>query len=99
MSGSTNISGSTPNSAPGRALSLESIVTGARVFPYRDRAFWDAYRNDPAWEFARFLDIAERGKPRPAEAAPGDREGVLRKEREDLEASLAYTKRVLGIAG
>jgi sugar phosphate isomerase/epimerase len=82
---------------PGRALSLESIVTNARVYPYRDPKFWDAYRNDPAWEFARFLDIAERGKPRPAEPAPKDREGVLRKEREDLEASLAYTKRVLGI--
>ncbi len=82
---------------PGRALSLESIVTNARVYPYRDPKFWDAYRNDPAWEFARFLDIAARGKPRPAEAAPKDREGVLRKEREDLEASLAYTKRVLGI--
>jgi sugar phosphate isomerase/epimerase len=84
---------------PGRALSLESIVTNARIYPYRDPQFWDAYRNDPAWEFARFLDIAERGKPRPAEPAPADREGVLRKEREDLEASLVYTKRVLGMGG
>jgi sugar phosphate isomerase/epimerase len=82
---------------PGRALSLESIVTNARIYPYRDPQFWDAYRNDPAWEFVRFLEIAERGKPRPAEPTPKDREGVLRKEREDLEASLAYTKRVLGI--
>ena len=83
---------------PGRALSLESIVTNARIYPYRDPKFWDAYRNDPAWEFVRFLEIAERGKPRPAEPAPKDREAALRKEREDLEASLAYTKRVLGIS-
>jgi 3-oxoisoapionate decarboxylase len=83
---------------PGRALSLESIVTNARVFPYRDPQFWDAYRNDPAWEFTRFLDIAERGKPKPPEPALKERDAVLRKERDDLEASLAYTRRLLGIA-
>src|SRR5579883_598486 len=43
----------------GRALSLESIVTGPRVFPYRDPKFWEAYRNDPAWEFERFREIAD----------------------------------------
>src|SRR5579863_3782968 len=42
---------------PGRALSLESIVTGPRVFRYRDPRFWDAYRNTPAWEFERFREI------------------------------------------
>ncbi len=84
---------------PGRALSLESIVTGPRVFPYRDPQFWDAYRNDPAWEFMRFVEIAEHGTARPAEAAPRDREGAQRKEREDLEASLAYTRKLLGIGG
>ena len=83
---------------PGRALSLESIVTNARVFPYLDPQFWDAYRNDPAWEFSRFLTIAERGKPKPPEPALREREAVLRKEREDLEASLAYTRRLLGIS-
>jgi sugar phosphate isomerase/epimerase len=82
---------------PGRALSLESIVTNARVFPYRDPQFWDAYRNDPAWEFTRFLEIAERGKPKPPEPSLKERDAVLRKEREDLEASLTYTRRLLGI--
>lgn len=83
---------------PGRALSLESIVTNGRVYPYLEPQFWEAYRNDPAWEFARFVAIAERGTARPNEAALKDRDASLRKEREDLEASLAYTKRVLGIA-
>ncbi len=41
------------------------IVTGPRMFPYRDPQFWDAYRNTPAWEFERFREIAERGKPHP----------------------------------
>jgi sugar phosphate isomerase/epimerase len=74
---------------PGRALSMETIVTGPRVFPYRDPKFWDAYRNDPAWEFQRFLNIAEKGKP--YQKLPGQH------EREDLEASLAYTRKVLGL--
>ncbi len=82
---------------PGRALSLESIVTNARIFPYRDAKFWDAYRNDPAWEFMRFVEIAERGSARAPEPALKERDAVLRKEREDLEASLAYTKKLLGI--
>ena len=53
----------------GRALSLEIIVTGPRFYNYRDPKFWDAYRKDPAWEFARFLALAEKGTPREAAAA------------------------------
>jgi sugar phosphate isomerase/epimerase len=83
---------------PGRALSLESIVTGPRVFPYRDPKFWDAYRTTPAWEFERFREIADRGKPHPDDLKPPDREANLRKEREDLEASINYTRKVLGLA-
>lgn len=83
---------------PGRALSMETIVTGPRLFPVRTAAFWEAYRDIPAWEFERFLEIAERGKP--VQAPPRlDPESALRREREDLEASLAYTRKVLGIAG
>src|SRR5438477_6284408 len=80
---------------PGRALSLESIVMGPRVFPYRDPKFWDAYRTTPAWEFERFSEIAERGKPRPPEARAPSREAAIQKEREDLEASVQYTKKLL----
>ncbi|MDQ2901881.1 MAG: sugar phosphate isomerase/epimerase [Acidobacteriota bacterium] len=78
---------------PGRALSLESIVTGPRVFPYRDPKFWDAYRRTPAWEFVRFVDIAERGKPH--ENPPVAKADAAAREREDLDASLAYTKKLL----
>ncbi len=80
---------------PGRALSMESIVFGPRKFPYRDPKFWAAYRDIPAWNFERFEELAERGTPRPD--APWDRPDAIQKEREDLEASLAYTKRVLGM--
>ncbi len=79
----------------GKALSMETIVTGPRVFPYRDPKFWDAYRNDPAWEFQRFVNIAERGTTRKTE--PVDRSQAPAREREALEASLAYTRKVLGV--
>ncbi len=82
---------------PGRALSLESIVMGPRVFAYRTPAFWDAYHDVPAWEFARFLEIAEHGQARPAEPRLA-RDAAVQKEREDLEASLQYTRKLLAIA-
>lgn len=78
----------------GRALSMECIVTGPRVFPFRTAKFWDAYRNDPAWEFERFREIAERGKPRPPLPRPANAEAAKQKEREDLEASLEYTRKL-----
>ena len=80
---------------PGRALSLEIIVTGPRIFAYRDPKFWDAYRGTPAWEFQRFVNIAESGKARRME--PRSKENAARYEREDLDASLEYTKRLLNL--
>ncbi len=81
---------------PGRALSLEVIVTQPRIFAFEDPKFWDSYRRTPAWEFERFLAIAEKGSPRPKqEAVP--RELARQREREDLEASLRYAYKLLGI--
>ena len=82
---------------PGRALSLESIITNPRIFAFRDPQFWEAYRDVPAWEFARFLELAERGKPHAAEPRPPDAESARRREREDLEASMEYTRKLLGL--
>ncbi|HMF75758.1 MAG TPA: TIM barrel protein [Bryobacteraceae bacterium] len=81
---------------PGKALSLESILLGPRIFPYRDPAFWDAYRKTPAWEFVRYLEIAERGKPYKEE--PWEASNQLERERLALEESLAHTKKLLGRA-
>jgi sugar phosphate isomerase/epimerase len=83
---------------PGKTLSLEIIVTGPRSFPYLDPKFWEAYRSTPAWEFARFLALAEKGKPRPA-APRISKEEAASKEREDLEASIRYTRDLLGRIG
>jgi sugar phosphate isomerase/epimerase len=80
---------------PGRALSMECIVTGPRIFPFRDPKFWDAYRADPAWAFERFLEIVACGKPRPASPPAPNPEAARQKEREDLEASIEYTRKLL----
>jgi 3-oxoisoapionate decarboxylase len=81
---------------PGKALSMETILLGPRIFPYKDPTFWDSYKDVPAWEFERFVRIAERGKPYKDEAWESADEA--KRERDALEESLAYTKRVLGIA-
>ncbi len=80
---------------PGKALSMETIVTGPRVFSIGKPAFWDNYRATPAWEFERFLKLVEGGKP--AEPVPSDKAGAPARERKDLEASLAYTRSVLAV--
>ena len=80
---------------PGRALSMECIVTGPRIYPYKDPKFWDAYRDVPAWDFERFAELAESGKP--YTIPPVERGQAPQREREDLEASLAHVKRVLSL--
>jgi len=79
---------------PGKALSLEIIVTGPRTFPYLEANFWEGYRNVPAWRFSRFVALAEKGKPSPAPSKPED---PAAREREDLEASLQYVHRLLNL--
>jgi sugar phosphate isomerase/epimerase len=78
---------------PGKALSMESILLGPRTFPFHDPAFWDAYRKDPAWEFDRFLQIAERGKPYQAEA--WETKDEAKRQRDALDESLEYTKKLV----
>ncbi len=81
---------------PGKALSLEIIVTQPRTFPYLEPRFWDGYRHTPAWEFGRFLALVERGAQRPAQP-PVPKDRVAQQEREDLEASMIHTKRLLNL--
>jgi sugar phosphate isomerase/epimerase len=83
---------------PGRTLSAEVIVTGARNYNYlSDPRFWDAYRTTPAWEFARFVRLADRGTPRQP-VPPVPKEQAPQRERDDLEASLAWTRKLLSSA-
>ena len=79
---------------PGRPISLEIITTiPPRLLNFRDPAFWNGYRQMPAWEFCRFLALAEHEAPA---AGPV---GALTAEREleDVEVSVRWTKEFLGI--
>lgn len=81
---------------PGRALSLEIIVIPEpRVHAHREPGFWDAYRNTPAWEFDRFEALADTGSPYVVVPAADP----VTREREDVEASLQWTKGFLDGAG
>jgi len=74
---------------PGKAMSLEIIVTGERTFNCLQPQFWEGYRNVPAWSFSRFLALAEKGRPTPA-GPPAAKEQAAQRELEDLEASIRY---------
>ena len=78
---------------PGKAVSMETIVTGPRTFAYREHSFWDPYRETRAWEFERFVGLTERGKPY-HDNSPATGEWASR-ERQALEESLAYTKKLI----
>ena len=81
---------------PGRALSLEVIVLAPRLSRIYDPAFWDGYRNVTAWEFARFLALAEKGTPQEtANIPPAPRGQAAERERADLEASFRVCKEML----
>jgi sugar phosphate isomerase/epimerase len=82
---------------PGKPISLEIIVTGGRKFPYYDPKFWDGYRNVPAWNFARFAALADKGRAMPDRPSIPKEQQPAR-EREDLEASMVWLKKFLGVA-
>jgi Xylose isomerase-like TIM barrel. len=79
---------------PGKALSLEIIVTAPRKFAYLTPQFWDGYRRTPAWEFSRFVALVDKGDQKPAPPTV-PKEQVAQKERDDLAASMAYTQKLL----
>ena len=80
---------------PGRALSLEIIVVPQpRIYAYHDPKFWGPYRKTPAWEFARFVALVDKGKPHP-NPPPVSKEQTAQREREDFEASMRYTQALL----
>lgn len=78
---------------PGKAVSMESILLGPKILPFRDKGFWDQYRNMRAWEFENYRELAENGKPYQTE--PWETKDEAQRERMALEESLAYTKKLV----
>ena len=91
---------------PAAAVQLE-IITGRppEVLPYLEPDFWKAFPKTPAWEFARFLALAKSGRPFMGSMVIGEwsdnspaLEGALKEQqRVDLERSLEYAKKKLGL--
>jgi sugar phosphate isomerase/epimerase len=93
--------------APAAPVDLEIITGGApKHIPYLDPAaeYWTMYPDMPARDFARFVALAERGRPRPLDqlvmprgpGAPPD-QALRAQQRRHFEASVAYCKNVLRI--
>ena len=80
---------------PGLPIIFENLVSGnPRVHKIYDPAFWDNWRKMPAWEFSRFLAIADRGAPKPATPRPeGKTAGQQRID--DLAVCVRYTRDLL----
>jgi sugar phosphate isomerase/epimerase len=88
------------------AMQLE-IITGRppEVLPYLEPDYWTAFRKTPAWEFARFVALAKSGHPYMGSMVIGEwsdnppviEAALKEQQRVDLERSLEYAKKKLGI--
>jgi sugar phosphate isomerase/epimerase len=84
---------------PGVPVHIETISGVKRDFPYLQPDFWKAWPNMPARNFARFLAIAERGKPRDPWSPPAGQDRTQAEQayqRAEIEKSLRYC-RTLGL--
>lgn len=80
---------------PGLPIILENLVSGnPRVHAIYDPTFWENWRRMPAWEFSRFLTIAERGTPKPATPRPAGKTAAQQRI-DDLEACVRYMRDLL----
>lgn len=83
---------------PGKAVSLEVIVSAQpRMFNYANPDAWALYRDQPAWEFARFLALAEKGKPAP-EPPPDPSSTPAARNLANVESSIRWTQAFLAKA-
>ncbi len=80
---------------PDVPVTFENIVSGQpRIIKVFDGATYKDFPKMPAVELARFLALAERGKPVPA-PAPAAGKSRSQQQLEDLEVCLRYTKKLL----
>ncbi len=78
---------------PGVPVHIETISGGRREFPYLEPAFWSTYPDHRGADFARFVALAKRGKPREPVKPVNDQEF----QRGEIERSLRYCKETLGL--
>jgi hypothetical protein len=91
---------------PSAGVQLEILMGGApRVVPFLERDFWKAFPRARAPEFARFLKLARAGQPfmgsmivaRSGQGPEAYDAALREQQRVDLDRSLAYARKTLGI--
>ena len=98
----------TLSQAAARRASMQlEIITGRppEVLPYLEPDFWKAFQKTPAWEFARFVALAKSGRPflgnmvigQWSDNSPALEAALKEQQRVDLERSLEYAKKKLGV--
>ena len=91
---------------PHAGMQLE-IITGRAptVLAYLEPDFWTVFPHMPAWEFARFVELAKSGHPYigpmviggSGKQPPAIEAALKEQQRTDLERSLEYAKRTLDV--
>ncbi len=92
---------------PKSSMQLE-IITGRppTTLPYLEPGFWKAFSKMPAWEFARFVELAKSGHPfmgaMVIEDVPGRHPQIMadalkEQQRIDLERSFEYARKQLNV--
>ncbi len=86
---------------PGVPVHFEIISGSNTAVPYLKPEFWEVWPKARAADFAKFLALAKRGKPREAHPWPADRQERLKAERQyqksELERSVKYARDMLGL--
>ena len=91
---------------PNAAFQLE-VITGRTptILPFLEPEFWKAFPNANAAEFARFVALAKKGRPVEGKMViaeggnmpPEFQAAMKAQQRYDLERSLTYAAKVLGV--
>lgn len=81
---------------PGVPVHIETISGFNREILYLKNDFWNVWPRARAKDFARFLALAKKGKPREPHKSPNT-EAEQEYQKSEIERSIKYCKEVLGL--
>ncbi|MCI0746008.1 MAG: sugar phosphate isomerase/epimerase [Verrucomicrobia subdivision 3 bacterium] len=85
---------------PGVPVHIETISGFNREIPYLNPDFWKAWPNVKAQDFARFVALARKGKPRGPFKAPEGKDRKLAEQeyqKAEIDKSIRFCKETLGL--
>ena len=81
---------------PGVPVHVETISGFNREIPYLKDEFWNVWPHARAKDFAKFLALAKKGKPRDTHKS-ADAQAEQEYQKAEIERSIKYCKDVLGL--